>query len=1005
MSALAPRSPARAWSARSVTARAARGLAILVALVAIAVSRPASGAWDPALRFYTIETDHFRVTYHTGLEPIAQHVASTAESIHETMVSAMGHAPTRDKTEVVITDSTESANGSATALPYNAIRLLVSAPDDMSPLGDVDDWYLTLVTHEYAHVLHTDNIRGIPAIINAVLGKTIAPNHVQPRWILEGYGVYHESARTSGGRLRSSMWDMYMRTDVLEDNVATLDQMSNGVRRWPQGNVYYLYGSHFIDWIARTYGEGALRKVARDYGGQLIPWGVQRSIRRATGKTYDELYPLWIASLRSKYAAQVAAVKARGLREGERLTYHGQIARYPRWIPEGAWPAEEGGLLYYRDDQRERAGLYALAVTRDERGTVVHADHRRAALVARTSAESYASFLPDGGLVFNAGAFQGNVFLRSELERMAPGQKSPFGSPDGGRVSLTAPAMRASHPATSPDGRRVVFTQNHAGTRSLHIADLEGEGIANERMLVPARRFEQAFTPRWSPAGTHVAYSIWKPGGDRDVRLVDVRDGSFRDVTSDRATDGGPSFSADGRFLFFHSDRSGIPNVYAWEIATGRLRQVTNVLTGAYSPEPSPDGKTLAYIGYTKDGFDLFAMPLDEARWTDAPDYEDDRPPAPRVEQRRWEPEPYSPWRTLLPRRYGVDLTPGTFGQTVTVTAAGSDITGLHSLTLSSSTSLERPELQGSIGYAYLGLPVDFSASVFRSLTPRGGYAIGEYKPTIVQETAGVVTALSYGRPGPYDSSSFAVSHTLSRVGAELPKPLEELDPYESPRFPPRGLASSVRFGYSYSNAERYLWSVGPERGFSVSASLDLTHPMLGSDFSGFVTSGDFTTYVKMPWLEHHVLALHAGGGTSGGSFPGRGAFFVGGFVDLPVFDMIRDVIVQRGITLRGYPTVAESGRSYALGNAEYRFPIVNVDRGDSTLPLYLNRITGALFADYGSAFDVFRHANFKTGVGGELWFDTTLAYVLPFTFRLGYARGLASGGIDKIYFVAAVPY
>ena len=132
-----------------------------------------------------------------------------------------------------------------------ALFFLVTAPEDNSPLGDVDDWYLELVTHEYTHVLHTDNIRGIPALVNAVIGKTISPNQIQPRWILEGLGVFEESSKTSGGRLRSSLWDMWMRTDVLEDNVATIDQISSITRRWPQGNLFYLYGSSFVDWIAK----------------------------------------------------------------------------------------------------------------------------------------------------------------------------------------------------------------------------------------------------------------------------------------------------------------------------------------------------------------------------------------------------------------------------------------------------------------------------------------------------------------------------------------------------------------------------------------------------------------------------------------------------------------------------------------------------------------------------------------------------------------------------------
>ena len=160
-----------------------------------------------------------------------------------------------------------------------------------------------------------------------------------------------------------------------------------------------------------------------------------------------------------------------------------------------------------------------------------------------------------------------------------------------------------------------------------------------------------------------------------------------------------------------------------------------------------------------------------------------------------------------------------------------------------------------------------------------------------------------------------------------------------------------------------------------------------------------------MPWLKHHSVALHAGAGTSGGVFPGRGAFYVGSFVELPVVDTVRNILIQGGVTLRGYPSVIVAGRSYALGNLEYRFPIVNVDRGPSTLPLFLNRITGNVFLDYGSAFDLLDQAKFKTGTGAELWFDMTLGYIAAFTFRIGYARGLSSGGIDKTYFVAAVPY
>jgi outer membrane protein assembly factor BamA len=318
----------------------------------------------------------------------------------------------------------------------------------------------------------------------------------------------------------------------------------------------------------------------------------------------------------------------------------------------------------------------------------------------------------------------------------------------------------------------------------------------------------------------------------------------------------------------------------------------------------------------------------------------------------------------------------------------------------------EHPELQFNVGYSYGALPFDFGARVYRTIAPRGGYQLGStYHPSWAQEAIGAETSITKSLPNAFDGQAVSLAYSFQRIGGDLPQPAEKLDPYETPQNPSRGLLANLHLGWSYSNAQRFLWSVANEKGFSLSTGLDWTDPWLGSEFSGFAATGDFSFYQAMPWLRHHALGVHVGAGTSGGNVPGRGPFYVGGFVDLPLYDTVRNQLIQGGIVLRGYPTVIEAGRSYALFNAEYRFPIWNVDRGPSTLPFFFNRISGAAFVDYGSAFNDAATAEFKTGVGGELWFDSTFVYVIGFTFRLGYARGLASGGVDKVYVVAAVPF
>ncbi len=979
-------------------------LAVAVAVVLSTFSRPARAADDPELVWHSIETPHFRINYYSGEGEIAQHLADLGEAIHRRLVPAIGWAPS-ERTEILLTDGTDSANGSATALPYDAIRLFVTAPDDLSPLGDYDDWYQELLTHEYTHILHLDHIHGIPAIVNALIGKSLAPNQVQPRWLLEGLAVYEESSRTSGGRLRSSQWNMWMRADILENNVATLDVFSNTPRRWPQGNIWYLYGSFFMQWVAETYGEDGIRRMIDDYGGQPIPYGFNRSIRRATGFTFEQMYPSFIATLTREYRQQADAIRARGLREGVQLTFVGNNAEHPRAIPPGTWKDHEGDVLYYRDDGHSRAGLYAVPLVRDANGKVIGARERDRELLIRTSAASSASFEPDGSVLFNSIDITNNLYSFYDLFELKAGVKSPSGMDE--RATRLTTGYRAFDPSVSPDGRRVVFTVNHRGTTYLEIADKNPQGISNTRTLVRGNNFDQAFTPRWSPDNRHVAYSSWSKGGYRDIRIVDTHDGSFIEVTHDRALDQDPVYSPDAKTLYFSSDRSAVMNVYAYDVATGGLKQVTNVINGAYQADVSPDGKTLFYLGYTCKGFDIFAIELDPSRYLEAIPFVEDRPPAPPDPPHRAYPVvPYNPLHTLAPRNFTGSLSPGNFGYQGTITAIGQDISAHHTLQVSLTETFQEPQFQPSVTYTYGGLPVDLSISAFRAVNPQNsGYSIGAYQPEWVEEETGIETGVSYTLNRAFDSQTFSLTYTFARIAGQLPAPGAGANPYAIPTIPELGLNAVLHLGWSYSNSESYVWSVGPEKGFSVGAGFDVADPAIGSQFTGYDATMMFSTYLPMPWARHHVLALGANAGISGGGYLGQQLFYVGGFVDEPVLSTVLNSVVQGGFSLRGYPVLAEEGNNYALFNAEYRFPIVNIDRGLSSLPLFANRISGAAFVDYGSAFNDAYTAEFKTGTGAELWFELTLGYTLDFLFRAGYARGWASEGQDKLYFVAAAPF
>jgi hypothetical protein len=989
------------------------GLAVAAATALATPEVRAAG--DPNLDWWTVTTTHFHIHYARGLEPVADRLAALAETIHDRVSVTLGHAPT-SVTEIVITDDTDSANGSATALPFNTIRLYVTAPDDLSPLGDYDDWYLELLTHEYTHILHTDNISGVPAVLNAVLGKTYSPNQAQPRWILEGLAVVSESQHSSAGRIRSSLFDMYLRADVLGDNIAGIDQFSSSAYRWPQGNLWYLYGSRFLRWITDIYGPNTMRAVAADYGATLIPWGINRAIRRVTGKTYVELYEGFKDHLRRRYADQMREVDRRGQREGTAITRHGFTVSYPRFAPVNARSSAAAGeeIVYFRDDNHARSGLYRLPLAAPAKGP------RSEELLARTLGDSSATFTPEGDLVFNSLAFFRNVYARNDLFRLPRGETSPHGE-ESSRQQLTV-GQRASGADVSADGKKVVFIVNTKGTTYLDIADITESGaVVNRRDLVPSARFEQAYTPRFSPDGRKVAYSAWTAGGYRDVRVVDVATGAFEEITRDRSLDLNPVFSADGKTLYFASDRTGIFNIYACDLATKTLAQVTNVHVGAVQPAVSADGKTLVYVGYTTLGFDLFTMPLDRARFlpalpapTDRPDLPTEPGNVPMTRSR------YSPLPTFAPRHYLINYKPGSYSaNALELTASGSDVVGNHGIDLTLLLDPEAPSPTISATYTYGRLPVDLSLRAFHQPAPRT-FKQNDATTRFDEVTNGLTAGISYRHQSEFSSHAFGLSFSVANFHGELPFGTGT-DPYSTvPGKPASGNIDIAHIGYSFSNAEGSIETAGAARGFSFNIGLDYGGLVTGSTYTSRGASMSAVGYLSMPWPGHQTLAVRTAGAVSGGNYPRGGTYSVGGY-DLEGNSLPSTLLsgaFNGSFALRGYPPRAYSGASYFLQNVEYRVPLFKPDRGLSTLPVYLRRIDGNLFWDYGGAFDSFDFHNLRlfrsgdiiftpqlhTSVGGELWLSTTIGYQLNVQFRVGYAYGFSPEAIPggQPYFIAS---
>jgi len=954
-----------------------RPLALALAAWAVLASSAAEGR-DPQAGWRTLSSPSLSIHFHAGERELAARVAREGEAALERLEALYGYRPAAP-IEVTLGDESDAANGLASVLPYNRLELLAALPSDDSQLADYDDALRLLVIHELAHLVIMDHIRGLPAWLNRVLGRTVFPNGAQPSWFLEGLSVYAESRLGSAGRLRSSLFRMYLRVAALAGTIPPLDRLTNTSRDWPQGSAPYLYGAFFIDFLARRHGEEALAELAERMAGLLFPWALNALAREVLGQDYPTLYAWFREEAEAEARALEARLEADGLTAPVALTARGQFQLRPRLSPGG------GVILYYSSDRDRPPTLRLLGPDgQDDRALL------------EVNGDGGACFSPDGReVIFSQPEVVDTFHLVQDLYSLELVT---------GRVRRLSTGLRARAPDVSPDGRRIVFVRAGLGQAWLSVLDRE---LGEVRELTPPDPARPADSPRWSPDGRHVVFTQGLPGGGRGLRLLDLEAGTSRALTGGGFMDLEPVFSPDGRAVVFTSDRTGLYNLYRVELEDGALTRLTNVLGGVFSPQPLPDGRGALVSSYGPAGYDLARVewPADRLRAGGFPPDERRPPrpappaPAPEVESRE---RAYQPWGSLLPRAWLPTLSSDSWGPALGLTFGGQDALGVLRYLVGLSLGLESLELQADANLtAQLAYPL-LGVYLGRHSYRTSGLARVDGRPFPVEREELALSAelsLPFARVLRYDSLYLSYDLRVFRRRTEVPLGPADLSPV-LPDDRPRAYLS---LGWYGTDTRTSLMAISPEQGLSSSVSMRYSHPALGAGGQVAELRAALRAYLPLDRERHHVLALGLQGGVAVGDETRRSAFWVGG---LPLRDPLQDSLFgyrYGGLFLRGYPEWAFSGSAYLLGSVEYRLPLARFETGFSTLPFFLDRLHLAFFVDVGGAspdpdLDRFVDDFLNVGLGLELRLELLLGYYLPSLVRLGIGRGLMAQGVDNFY-------
>jgi dipeptidyl aminopeptidase/acylaminoacyl peptidase len=933
--------------------RLAAGVALLCALLAPAGASRAASVYQPRLAFHVLSTPHFRIYYHQGEAAIARRLAGFAETVR-TELAARTRLPAPGVTHVVVAGQDDEANGLATPLPYRTIRIATTWPSAAELTGNTDDWLRIVFVHEYTHILQLEQGHGWATAARVLLGRSpIAfPNLCLPLWQIEGFATYWESHLTSGGRLNAGDTAAVVRQRA-RGGAEPLDRVNGGLVDWPGGNATYLEGAWFYDYLASRFGEQAVGEVSNVTAGRL-PYLSAPAFRRVF---HESLGSLWRDSQRRLAASLAPAVPAPR-----------QLTRQGYWVSSPRFLEAESGLLY---SSRDADGFPAIYAIRD--------DGRRPRRVAQQFGGTRLS--PGRHEVFfDQIELQDNVALRSDLFAAA------F---DGSRKWRLTDGERLMEPDVSRDGEWLACVRIAAdGARELTVFAIERGADGRPRLSHERRIGDRAAnygSPRWSPDGTRLAAERRLPHGPSEVVVVAVSDGAERVVTSTAAgRNTTPAWLPDGSAVAFTSDRIGPEfQVFAADLATGAVFQVTSVTGGASFPDVSPDGGRLIFAGVGPRGYDVFELAVGAGGWRAHPVAEG--PVAASqgapvdASASALGPARYSPLPTLVPRAWTPLADTANGGVRLGAGIAATDVLGRHHYTasalwrLSGSTTADsnsgRPDWSASYVYDRWRPAFFVSASDETSFldmrTARGAVVPAELREKNL--SVGFQVPLQKVRHAQLWEAAFdAGRNTLSAQGLGQQRDRDAL-----------------RLAWAINTGKRYGRSISTEDGVSLAVTSEQVRVGLGADGNADAFTGEARAYIR-PGAGHAVLALRAGYGTSSGDLSVRRRFYLGGSLPAgPLINFGSDAFRM----LRGFDDSVSGGDHVAVANVEWRQPLFRVERGWGTVPLFVRTVYAAVFADTGNTwYTSFRGADTRTALGAEASIDTVLGFQMPLAFTVGAA-------------------
>lgn len=237
----------------------------------------------------------------------------------------------------------------------------------------------------------------------------------------------------------------------------------------------------------------------------------------------------------------------------KRITEDNSLAMLPRWSPDGK-------EIIYTSYKRHNPDLYIYSL---ENGT-------NQVFSSRKGLNSSASFSPDGKVLAATLSHEGypNLYLLNRKGEILS--------------RLTQGKFADTSASFSPDGKRIIFVSDRPGWPQIYVIDTDG---SNLKRLSDSGYCD---SPIWSPQGDKIAYSRGTNKGNHDIVIHDLISGEILQITNNQGSNENPSFSPDGQYLVFSSNRNKKREIYVSTLDGTAQKKLMEMAGDSFTPSWGP---------------------------------------------------------------------------------------------------------------------------------------------------------------------------------------------------------------------------------------------------------------------------------------------------------------------------------------------------------------------------------------------------------------------------------